>query len=118
MKRFIICFTAVMFLANAFAVSAWAKPCVKMHDNNVVSSSMVSSDTEMPCHQEKKKNTPAKHCDGLCLCLHVAMSQTPIVTDNINLNVPAMSADRVISENDQITTQATAPPRRPPEYIS
>ena len=30
MKRFILMFVAVMFFANTFAVSAWAKPCVNM----------------------------------------------------------------------------------------
>ena len=115
MNRFILMFVAVMFLANTFTVSAWAKPCINM---DMASSSQTMAMGDMPCHEDSEQKSPAKHCDGLCLCLHVAMSQIPIVTYNINLKVPAVSADRVISENDQITTQATAPPRRPPKYIS
>jgi hypothetical protein len=46
MKRLLFVFIAIMFLANSFAVSAWAKPCANM------------SMSDMPCHEQQDESSP------------------------------------------------------------
>lgn len=83
MKRFSIVFLMVMFLANTVVVSAWAKPCM-LSDTEMSEMSSNSDIGDMPpCHEENKskEQDPLKHCEGVCLCLHVSLTQTPLLTD-------------------------------------
>jgi len=116
MKRFILIFVGVMFLANTFAVSAWAKPCVSMDMQSSVEKTADMSD--MPCHEDKKNKSSTKHCDGVCLCFHVSINQTPVLNDNIALNAPVGHSERLLIKNDRVASMATAPPQRPPKYNS
>jgi len=106
----------MMFLANTFAVSAWAKPCVNM-DMSSPSQQMVDS-SDMPCHEGNEQKTPTKHCDGVCLCLHVSINQIPILNDSSDLDVPIIQTDKLINKSDRVASMATAPPRRPPKHSS
>mgnify|MGYP000300709219 CR=1 FL=1 len=116
MKRFILMFTAIMFLANAFAVSAWAKPCINM---DMASSSQQAMDIgDMPCHEDKEQKSPTKHCDGVCLCLHVSINQTPVLNDQASLDVPLGQSERLNAANERVASMATAPLRRPPKSNS
>jgi hypothetical protein len=121
MKRFILMFTAVMFLANTFAVSAWAKPCINMDMSSSTQETMAPGD--MPCHESMKdgqneKKPDTKHCDGVCLCFHVSINQTPILNDASKLDFPAMQSESVLSQNERVASMSTAPPRRPPKTNS
>jgi hypothetical protein len=113
MKRFILMFVAIMFFANTYAVSAWAKPCV-----NNAAPSISQGMSNMPCHDGGEQENTAKHCDGLCLCAHAAISQTPILSDNLDLYVPISSTERLGAHNEPLTSMAATPPRRPPKHIS
>jgi len=87
MKRFSIVLLMTMFLANTIVVSAWAKPC--MMNDMIGSGEMteMSQNSDMgdkpPCHEENKseKQDPNNHCEGVCLCLHVSLTQTPVLSD-------------------------------------
>lgn len=116
MKRFILMFVAVMFLANAFAVSAWAKPCMNM---DMASSNQQTMDmSDMPCHEDKEQKSPTKHCDGVCLCLHVSINQTPVLYDQASLDMPLGQSERLVAKNERVASMATAPPQRPPKTNS
>ena len=116
MKRFILIFVAVMFLANTFTVSAWAKPCINM---DMASSSQQAMDMEgMPCHDDKEPKSPNKHCDGVCLCLHVSINQTPTLSDNSYLSIPIVKNQKLLNHNEHAASMSTAPPRRPPKLNS
>ena len=117
MKRFILMFTAIMFLANAFAVSAWAKPCVNMDKPSPMSETMEMGD--MPCHEkEDEQKSPTKHCDGVCLCFHVSINQTPVLNTDSALNAPLGHSERLLVKNERVASMATAPPQRPPKHDS
>lgn len=117
MKHFILMFTAIMFLANAFAVSAWAKPCVNMNEPSSMTQMMDMGD--MPCHEKQdEQKSPTTHCDGICLCFHVSINQTPVLNNQISLDMPLGQSERLISKNEHVASFATTPPRRPPKSIS
>ncbi len=112
MKQYVLIFTAIMFLANTFAVSAWAKPCMGM---NPVSSVTQMSDADMPpCHEDKQQQESSKHCDGLCLCAHAAINQTLTLTDSADFQPPAIKADHAIMPQTDVAFWASYPPLRPP----
>lgn len=117
MKRFILMFTAIMFLANAFAVSVWAKPCVNMNEPSSMTQTMDMDD--VPCHEKKdEQKSPTKHCDGVCLCFHASINQTPVLNNQASLDMPLGQSERLIAKNEHVASLATAPPRRPPKSTS
>ena len=116
MKRFILMFVAIMFLANTFAVSAWAKPCMNLDMKPSVQQSMNMSNT--PCHEDKEPQSPNKHCDGICLCVHVSINQTPTLNDNSYLNIPIVKSQKLLNQNERVASMATSPPQRPPKTNS
>lgn len=117
MKRFILMFTAIMFLANAFAVSAWAKPCVSMNEPSSMAQAMDMGD--MPCHEKQdEQKSPTKHCDRVCLCFHASINQTPVLNNQTSLDMPLGQSERLSLKNERIASMATAPPRRPPKPTS
>ncbi len=118
MERFTLMFIAIMFLANTFAVSAWAKPCINMDINMASSTQQVMDMSNIPCHEDKEEKSPTKHCDGVCLCLHASIHQTPILNDNSAINAPIINAARLFNKTDNPASMATAPPRRPPKTNS
>ena len=119
MKRFSIVFLMVMFLANAVVVSAWAKPCM-MNDTEM---SVISSNSDMgdmpPCHEENKseKQDPLNHCEGVCLCLHVSLTQTPVLTGLITAPDVHLSAD-VYNLSDESTPSRDYSPSNPPPIFN
>jgi len=116
MKHFILMFVALMFVANAFAVSAWAKPCMNM---DMASSSQQAMDmSDMPCHEDKEQKSSTNHCDGVCLCLHVSINQTPVLNDQASLDMPLGQSERLNAANERVASMATAPLRRPPKSNS
>jgi hypothetical protein len=112
MKKVILFILMVVFFANTVVVSAWAKSCL-VNDFIQMSQNMDASlSGDIPCHdnQNEQKNT---HCDGICLCVHVSVSQAFITNDDV-LNIPVIAHDRFVSENETISARATYPPHRPP----
>lgn len=116
MKRFILMFVAVMFFANTFAVSAWAKPCVNMDMQPSIEKAADMGD--MPCHGDKQEKSPTQHCDGVCLCLHASIHQTPVLSDSAFIKAPIIETARLFNKAERPASMATAPPRRPPKYNS
>lgn len=123
MKHFILMFVAVMFLANTVALSAWAKPCINIGMSS--SSQHMANMDEMPCHENtnedinKDTNNQQKpatqHCDGLCLCFHVSINQTPVLSDMVNIDMPHTQKDRLLDQVKRFASMATAPPSPPPK---
>ncbi len=78
----------------------------------------------MPCHdtgneQNKENNkTPMKHCKGLCLCFHTAISKTPIIPYQVSFAAPQKDHAPRSFINDGATYWLTSPPQRPPKIIS
>jgi hypothetical protein len=120
MKHFILKFVMIMFLANTLTVSAWGAVVVNM-DAGASMSTQSMDMAEMPCHDEaaaKQKEAPvtSKHCDGLCLCLHVSLSQTPLLNSEIALHPPISGAKPLFDKVGDIASLEITPLRRPPKY--
>ncbi len=119
MKKFIWLFVITMFLANTIAVSAWAKPCIGQ--DSMAMSQEVTMDSDMPCHEKaEKKDTKdtTKHCDGVCLCLHVSISQTPIFSSSDSVTAPEIGYVSFFDSQNAVVSHKTSPPLRPPKLIS
>ncbi len=119
MKRFSIVFLMVMFLANTVVVSAWAKPCM-MNDTEMSEMPLNSDVGEMPCHEENKseKQDPLKHCEGVCLCLHVSLTQTPLLTDFVTVPGMVLGADIYNLSNESTPSRDYSPSNPPPKFNS
>ena len=124
MKHFVLIFTALMFLANTVTVAAWAKPCASnMGAVSVQPMGDVAAGDDMPCHDQAEKNTgpdrkhndTAKHCDGLCLCVHASIHQTPVMLDDSLWNFPLVVPEKITVSNETVLSWASYPPRRPPK---
>ena len=119
MKKIVLFIIAVMFLANTVAVSAWAKPCMNNTAMETSQSMEKATNDNMPCHGEEESKeanqNPDKHCEGICLCLHASISQTPIVDSGVEYNLPIASKSTVGFSNDVMVSRTPIPPRRPPK---
>lgn len=120
MKNLAVFIFMVMFLANTIVVSAWAKPCMMGSDIQMSQDMDTSMDADMPCHdkEQKNQNNPNKHCDGVCLCMHVSINQTPIINDIDALAFPAASKQNIVISQDNLKSRSTLPARRPPKFYS
>lgn len=117
MKRFLLMVTAIMFLANAYTVSAWATSCMNMDSSPSAADTSDMADT--PCAEEGMQDTPSlTHCDGVCLCLHTAINQTPLINNDSGLNMPLRQSERLMVTHERIASKAATPPRRPPKTTS
>lgn len=118
MKRFLITFLMTMFLANTFVMSAWAKPCM-INDKEITEMSLSSDSGDMlPCHEENEseKTDPNNHCEGICLCLHVSTSQTPVLSNFIAVPDIALGTEIYHSSNESVPSQDYSPSNPPPIF--
>ena len=121
MKKLAVFTLMVMFLANTVVVSAWAKPCMNSGSVEMTQEMSANMDSDMPCHDEKPQNEKKnqnKHCDGICLCLHASLSQTPITNDFDALALPDISKQQIAISQDALASRTTLPLRRPPKSTS
>ncbi len=124
MKRFSIVLLMTMFLANTTVVSAWAKPCM-MNDTEMAEMSQKSDMGDMPpCHEENKSEKPdpqqsdTNHCEGVCLCLHVSITQTPVLSDlNVVPDVYLSTETYTLSKEDMASYEGS-PSNPPPKFNS
>lgn len=116
-----------MFLANTFAVSALAKTCKhmgEMSSASEMSMEQTSANDELPCHEHMKadkseQKPPAKHCDGLCLCVHASVNQIIILEEIASFSdIDLSKSQAIITSTASVNSLATAPPRRPPKMNS
>jgi len=124
MKFYIALFVAIMFFANSLAVSAWAKPCDNMGEMKPAVQK-IQSGPEMPCHESKEQpakeqnsKSPLKHCHGICLCLHAALNQTPVLNTLEAFKVPIGKAERMSIHHENASSLPQLPPLRPPKTLS
>ena len=124
MKRFSIVLLMTMFLANTTVVSAWAKPCM-MNDTEMTEMSSNSDMGDMPpCHEENKsekqdpQQSDTNHCEGVCLCLHVSITQTPVLSDlNAVPDIYLSTETYTISKEDMASYEGS-PSNPPPKFNS
>ena len=123
MKKLSIVLLMAMFLANTVIVSAWAKPCM-MNDMEMTEVSQNSDMGDMPCHEENKsekqapQNSDTNHCEGVCLCLHVSLTQTPVLSDlNAVLDVYLGTETYTLSREDMASYEGS-PSNPPPKFNS
>lgn len=118
MKRFILFISAFMFLANTFAVSAWAKPCIMLNEPSPIATMSDGLDVP-PCHKQQENNkSPLKHCKGLCLCFHASINQTPILSDSTAFYVPFGHQGRLTGSDERLASASIAPVAPPPKHSS
>jgi hypothetical protein len=122
MKKIAIMFLGILFLANMVAVSAWAKPCMQdagLHAAQPMHGSHAHAqpgDKSEPCHGAQNKNDSSLHCEGLCLCVHASVHQTPILNDISQVYVPVTRHAAQYMTDRQLRSIPLAPERRPPRY--
>lgn len=119
MKRFSIVLLMAMFLVNTIIVSAWAKSCM-MNDVEMVEMSQKSDVGEMPCHEENKseKQDPYNHCEGVCLCLHVSITQTPVLSDLSVVPEVFLGAEVYTLSKEDMASYKGSPSNPPPKFNS
>jgi hypothetical protein len=119
MKQFSIVLLMTMFLANTVVVSAWAKPCM-MNDMEMTEMSRKADMGEMPCHEENKseKQDPNNHCEGVCLCLHVSLTQTPVLSDLNAVPDVYLGSETYTLLREDMASFETSPSNPPPKFIS
>ena len=118
MKKSALFIFMVAFFANTMVVTAWAKPCVQAANMEQSHSTQMSMSDDMPCHGEQKQKDNNQHCDGLCLCMHVSINQTPILNEDAALDFPVASSNSLLTNSETIASRTISPPRRPPKFIS
>jgi hypothetical protein len=108
-----------MFLANTLVVSAWAKPCM-MEDMKSAEMSQNMDMDEVPCHEEKKseKQDPNNHCEGVCLCLHVSLNQTPVLFDLNSVPDVFLGAETYTLSREDMASYEGSPSNPPPKFNS
>ncbi len=119
MKRFSIVLLMAMFLANTVVVSAWAKPCM-MKDMEMTEMSQKSDMGDKPCHEENKseKQDPNNHCEGVCLCLHVSITQTPVLSDLSAVPEVFLGSEKYTLSKEDMASYEGSPSNPPPKFIS
>ncbi len=117
MKNLAFLALMALFAANTVVTFAWAKPCVPPAGMEMAGESRMAHDGSTPCHDEREDSSQ-EHCEGLCLCQHVASSQIPVAGDAEVLRVPDRQSQRRAGARDNMTSRKTAPPRRPPRALS
>jgi hypothetical protein len=130
MKCFVLILTAIMFLANTFIVSAWAKPCINMNTPSSTAQSMEMDESAAPCpmmskahntldtaqqDQRQDHDIPHKHCEGMCLCLHASIQQMPITVQFHEWNIVIDQSDYILARSQLYVSQSIAPPYEPPK---
>lgn len=117
MKHFVFILAVFAFLASSFASVAMANNCMNSSAPVNMHSEMDHSSKE-PCHDIKKSDENAeKHCDGLCLCAHLSITQTSIVMNTQNLLIFAPNSEKLALNNERVLSLNRAPPLKPPIYI-
>lgn len=113
MKNFLTALFVMAFLINALAVTAWAKPCM-VNDQQVV-----GNVSDMPCHEKGKKKSEKemKHCEDICLCSHVLLHQTPILSDILSLSFQYQKNEKINITEERLVSLRYSPPRRPPKLF-
>lgn len=71
---------------------------------------------DMPCHENSKPEM--SHCDGVCLCLHVAVSKVHVLNESTEIPQISQALDLYISGEDLFVSMGVAPPYKPPKNIS
>lgn len=102
----------VMFIAHSFAVSAWAQPCFNMVK---IDQEQTTDTAKMLCHDRDEQKSPIQHCDGICLCFHASLHQTPLLSGSKSCAAPMFATLRLAHENEHLVSIAMMPPRRPPK---
>lgn len=97
-------------------LSAWVKPCLLEGQGNAVLSVGEYTVEEMPCHDEQVDEQDMQ-CDGVCLCLNVLVTQTPVLGAD-HVYIPIDHLRRIAISNTFLYSLATTPLYRPPISIS
>lgn len=120
MRIFGFAFLIAVFLANTVIVSAWAKPCLNGGSMNTPAQSMTNHGdmdmANMPCEdmQQNQSQNDTQHCDGICLCLHVSIHQSPTLNNPSPFSTPALVSLKHNFIDDQFAGISTSIFKRPP----
>ena len=119
MRRVLILTLMILFAANTTLASAWAKPCMDaMQDQSSFAEQQMAVDDKPPCPEHGSKQNDAQHCEGFCLCDHVAVSPTLHLSVGVGLH-PAMAiALSFLLSDDALTSISQIPPKHPPKTAS
>lgn len=116
MKHLFLYIGLFFFVANNMVLSAWVKPCMLDTQENTMLSVGEYTSEEMPCHDESS-DQQGMQCDGVCLCLNVLVTQTPVL-DADQLYIPIDHLSRIAISNTSLYSLVTTPLYRPPISIS
>jgi len=119
MKIFAFAFLIAIFLANTVIVSAWAKPCLNANPSSMsqMSGDMNHDMSNMPCEkmQQNENQSDTQHCDGVCFCMHMSSTQTPIIGASSQFQIPFALKLSHDFTNEAIASLSYSPDKRPPK---
>lgn len=117
MKRLFLGILITVFALNSVLISAWAAPCEILPK---ASETIMSAD--MPCHEDmtgQAEQKSFKHCEGICLCLDMALSHAQIITPSDNsISFFALARETFPIKHETATALLNAPPKQPPKLFS
>ena len=112
MKKFFVFMLVLIFTANSYVVAAWASSCP--HE---IASMAEMADDEMPCHEEEQPQNNT-HCEGLCLCAHVATAPITIINDHISFTNSPYFFEQISSYQNILVSFISTPQGPPPKSFS
>jgi hypothetical protein len=79
-----------------------------------------SAQDPCPAHAQEDPGdqTPQKHCQGLCLCLHVSLSPTLILAPQAGVFIPSWTKIEWDFSHDRMTSVMPDLLQRPPQITS
>lgn len=108
-----------ILLVNMQTVSTWAMPAQEMKPATM---DKMAGDDNDPCDtmqnfSDKKGDGSPRHCEGLCLCMHVSSFQSPIMDAPVTIPPVLMRLTYAIP-HDRISSRSFLPLKRPPRIIA
>jgi len=109
-------------LFNTSIGLASAKTC--LHDAQLGSqiSEIDDSQNMMPCHQAEQSQEVSQqnnqHCDGLCLCLFVAVAPTFFSTIDDDVSFQLRAQQIILNADEALVSISQTPATHPPKYHS
>lgn len=117
MKRLFLGILITVFALNSVLISAWAAPC-----ETAPKAATAQMSQDMPCHEnmaDKPAQKTFKHCEGICLCLDMALSHAQLITpSDSGISFFALERETFPIKHETATALLGAPPKQPPKLFS
>ena len=111
MKRILLCTLMLVFAAGSVVPAALAFEC-DMLAKSSQSEQMQDTNENMPCHEPENNNTD--HCEGVCLCLSLSLSQNQLFETAFLIKQPAIGVESYAFIHETVRSTSPLPLYKPP----